>query len=287
MRSDKPGHLNANILEPEGQWLAASAPDHGVSTGRRDGDDPAPAGGRCLSYWPRVSAAHCLGRGGPPAGNSGRRPAAEHPARHDRHAARRRARLPTAAGAATPNLDALAGGGVRFTFAHAHAVVTLPSHASILTGTYPFQHGVPREQRLPAAAPAMPTLATLLKARGLRDRRVRRRLSARRAIRADAGVRRLRRPVRRASRGARLQRCPSGRRTRSSRRRTQWIDAQAGGSGSPGCTSSIRTRPIGRRRRSIAQYADDRISAKSLRSTRARSAARRPCAAARGRRSWS
>ena len=32
--------------------------------------------------------------------------------------------------------------GVRFDFAHAHAVLTLPSHASILTGTYPFQHGL-------------------------------------------------------------------------------------------------------------------------------------------------
>ena len=44
--------------------------------------------------------------------------------------------------AATPNLDALARNGIRFTFAHAHAVVTLPSHASILTGRYPFEHGV-------------------------------------------------------------------------------------------------------------------------------------------------
>jgi len=44
--------------------------------------------------------------------------------------------------AATPNLDRLAQGGFRFTFAHAHAVVTLPSHASILTGRYPFEHGV-------------------------------------------------------------------------------------------------------------------------------------------------
>lgn len=44
--------------------------------------------------------------------------------------------------AATPNLDRLAAEGVRFTFAHAHAVVTLPSHASIMTGRYPFEHGV-------------------------------------------------------------------------------------------------------------------------------------------------
>src|SRR5687767_1847740 len=44
--------------------------------------------------------------------------------------------------AATPNLDRLAAEGIRYTFAHAHAVVTLPSHASILTGRYPFEHGV-------------------------------------------------------------------------------------------------------------------------------------------------
>ena len=44
--------------------------------------------------------------------------------------------------ARTPTLDALAAQGVRFAFAHAHAVMTLPSHASILTGQYPFQHGV-------------------------------------------------------------------------------------------------------------------------------------------------
>ena len=43
--------------------------------------------------------------------------------------------------AATPNLDRLANEGLRFTFAHAHAVMTLPSHASIMTGRYPYEHG--------------------------------------------------------------------------------------------------------------------------------------------------
>jgi len=42
----------------------------------------------------------------------------------------------------TPNLDALAARGARFTFAHAHAVVTLVSHTTILTGLLPYQHGV-------------------------------------------------------------------------------------------------------------------------------------------------
>jgi arylsulfatase A-like enzyme/Tfp pilus assembly protein PilF len=44
--------------------------------------------------------------------------------------------------ARTPAIDRLAADGLRFSFAHAHAVLTLPSHASILTGTYPFQHGI-------------------------------------------------------------------------------------------------------------------------------------------------
>jgi arylsulfatase A-like enzyme len=44
--------------------------------------------------------------------------------------------------ALTPTIDALAARGVRFSAARATAPVTLPSHASIFTGTYPFQHGV-------------------------------------------------------------------------------------------------------------------------------------------------
>lgn len=42
----------------------------------------------------------------------------------------------------TPFIDALAGRGVIFTNAHAHNVITLPSHVNILTGLYPYQHGV-------------------------------------------------------------------------------------------------------------------------------------------------
>lgn len=67
--------------------------------------------------------------------------------------------------ASTPNLDALARRGVRFDFAHAHAVVTLPSHASILTGRYPFEHGV-RDNTGYRVRPGTETLATLLKSAG-------------------------------------------------------------------------------------------------------------------------
>jgi arylsulfatase A-like enzyme/Flp pilus assembly protein TadD len=60
--------------------------------------------------------------------------------------------------ARTPNLDRLAADGIRFTFAHAHAVVTLPSHASILTGRHPFEHGVRDNAGFRLAGPVM-TLA--------------------------------------------------------------------------------------------------------------------------------
>jgi len=68
-------------------------------------------------------------------------------------------------GSDTPRIDRLAASGVRFDFAHAHNVVTLPSHASILSGRYPYEHGV-RENagfRFPAG---MDTLASLLKSHG-------------------------------------------------------------------------------------------------------------------------
>lgn len=67
--------------------------------------------------------------------------------------------------AVTPALDRLAVEGVRFDFAHAHAVLTLTSHASILTGEYPFQHGLRDNSgyRLPRDAR---TAATMLKQAG-------------------------------------------------------------------------------------------------------------------------
>ncbi len=65
----------------------------------------------------------------------------------------------------TPTLDRLAAAGTVFADAHAHNVVTLPSHANILTGRYPYQHGVRDNQgfRLP---PGVPTLATWLSEAG-------------------------------------------------------------------------------------------------------------------------
>ena len=68
--------------------------------------------------------------------------------------------------AATPNLDALAADGARFLFAHAHAVVTLPSHTSILTGRYPFDHGV-RDNTGYRVPDSVETLAETAKRAGL------------------------------------------------------------------------------------------------------------------------
>ena len=65
----------------------------------------------------------------------------------------------------TPALDRLAAKGRVFTNAHAHNVVTLPSHANILTGLYPFQHGV-RENSGFRLSGDVPTLATVLRGAG-------------------------------------------------------------------------------------------------------------------------
>ena len=67
--------------------------------------------------------------------------------------------------AQTPTLDRLASAGARFTFAHAHAVVTLPSHTSILSGLLPYEHGMRDNSGFRVRA-GTPTLATRLKARG-------------------------------------------------------------------------------------------------------------------------
>jgi arylsulfatase A-like enzyme/Tfp pilus assembly protein PilF len=65
----------------------------------------------------------------------------------------------------TSNLDRVASEGARFTFAHAHAVVTLPSHASILTGRYPYEHGVRDNAGFRLADSAI-TLAEMLRDAG-------------------------------------------------------------------------------------------------------------------------
>jgi arylsulfatase A-like enzyme/Flp pilus assembly protein TadD len=65
----------------------------------------------------------------------------------------------------TPLLDRFAAGGRVFTNAHAHNVVTLPSHTNVLTGLYPYQHGV-RENSGFRLGAGIPTLATALRGVG-------------------------------------------------------------------------------------------------------------------------
>jgi choline-sulfatase len=68
-----------------------------------------------------------------------------------------------ATAARTPTLDALAREGARFDRAWAPAPLTLPSHASLLSGRYPPGHGA-RHNGI--AMQAVPTLATAFKAAG-------------------------------------------------------------------------------------------------------------------------
>ena len=65
----------------------------------------------------------------------------------------------------TPTLDRLGREGVVFSKAVATAPVTLPAHASILTGLYPYGHGA-RANGVFAADATRPTLAEILAAHG-------------------------------------------------------------------------------------------------------------------------
>jgi choline-sulfatase len=70
-------------------------------------------------------------------------------------------------GGKTPNLDALAAEGVLFRDAYAQVPLTLPSHATIMTGLTPLSHGVHNNGSY-VLAPERTTLAEILKARGFR-----------------------------------------------------------------------------------------------------------------------
>ncbi len=67
--------------------------------------------------------------------------------------------------ARTPNLDGMAASGVRFEKAFSPVPITLPSHACMLTGTYPMRNGM-HDFSGNRLDPAQPTLATVLKAEG-------------------------------------------------------------------------------------------------------------------------
>ncbi|MFW6108021.1 MAG: tetratricopeptide repeat protein [bacterium] len=69
--------------------------------------------------------------------------------------------------AETPALDAAAAAGTRFARAYANVPLTLPSHATILTGLLPPEHGL-RVNGRSRLATDIPTLATLLSSRDYR-----------------------------------------------------------------------------------------------------------------------
>ena len=65
----------------------------------------------------------------------------------------------------TPSIDGLARDGIRFTDALANCTVTRSSHASMLTGLYPWRHGIPDNSG--ALKPGVVTLAGALAGRGV------------------------------------------------------------------------------------------------------------------------
>jgi arylsulfatase A-like enzyme/Flp pilus assembly protein TadD len=66
----------------------------------------------------------------------------------------------------TPAIDRLAGSGLRFAAAFTPVPMTLPAHASILTGLEPFSHGIRNNTSFKLGK--TPTLATFLKNAGYR-----------------------------------------------------------------------------------------------------------------------
>jgi arylsulfatase A-like enzyme/Flp pilus assembly protein TadD len=64
----------------------------------------------------------------------------------------------------TPHIDALVRGGTLFAEISSQAPITLPSHVSLFTSTYPFANGI--RENAQVLAPGAVTLATLLAARG-------------------------------------------------------------------------------------------------------------------------
>ena len=69
--------------------------------------------------------------------------------------------------AETPWLDGLAEDGWVFERAHAHSVMTLPSHANLLTGRLPYEHGV-RDNAGFVLPESVPTAAEAFSAAGFR-----------------------------------------------------------------------------------------------------------------------
>ncbi len=65
---------------------------------------------------------------------------------------------------ATPNIDSLADGGTLFTNIDCQTPLTLPSHTSLFTSTYPFENGI--QENAEVVPPGAVTLAGVLKSHG-------------------------------------------------------------------------------------------------------------------------
>ena len=130
--------------------------------------------------------------------------------------------------AATPNLDGWPRRGARFTFAHAHAVLTLPSHASILTGRYPYEHGIRDNNGYRVRAGEDDARRRELKALRLRTGAFISAFPLDQRYGLHAGLRRLRRSPSARSARRPSSPCPSGALMRPSRPRVDWIGRQRG-----------------------------------------------------------
>ena len=128
--------------------------------------------------------------------------------------------------AATPHLDRLAAGGVRFAQAVSPAPLTLPAHASLFTGRNPFAHGV-RNNGYFVLAGRRADAGGALRRRRLRHRRLRQLVRPRPTVRSRPWLRALRRRARSAGRGGRLAGARASRRPYRWRRPLAWLAARA------------------------------------------------------------
>ena len=126
---------------------------------------------------------------------------------------------------------------------------TRPSHASIITGRYPYEHGIRDNYSPPARRRHARRSPRSSEQHGLGHRRLHRRLPGLARLGPRPGLRRLRRPLR----GGRRH---DARGAHASGAAEEVVDARARlarrsrarGPSSPGSTSSTRTRPTSRRR---------------------------------------
>ena len=179
------------------------------------------------------------------------------------------ASAPTAtATRATPNLDRLAAGG-RPLRAGDH------QRAADAAGAFDALHRAaaaaarrPRQRRIRARSEAHHARAASLKKRGLADRRVRRRVRARREVGAQPGLRHLSSTSSTSRSTSRSRSATSrGARTRSSTTRCRGSSSTPTSSSSPGCTSTTRTRRTIRPSRSSRGSARTSTPARSPSST--------------------